>query len=1591
MSLHSADALGGTGRVDGASAPADRAPRLLSAAHYAAWRTQIEVFLTQRGVGDAVRKQRTDAEWDALVALDLQATDDEEATALAALGVNTTTVSTSNSSTSSAAAVTSVTLKAVTDSTRAAQRVVRGIVERSQRAYGHLYSALPDELRPQVAHLPQGFAYALWRWIEGKYQSKESDNVSALFAQWTALEQLEGETFDAYRARVNKLADLLANADERPSARMYMYTLLEKLQSHYKPVVLALHNGDTLKRMKDVTVPTQTKKALDIDYTEVSRMINAHERTEQRLSSAEGQPGNDIRAMSAQQQRSAPYDSSASSATHVNRRQKQTKAGTGRKRLPDYDDEGRPRCFNCDQYGHIGKECTQARKARQQQKQSAQSAVEQQQDAEDESREAEACGFALCAREVTLPDPTERAMTITTRASSQSSSSVSASAPKPAVAAAGAAVVKPMIEPKKKSYAAAVSSGTAPLRTAPAVAVPGPESRVPAAAAPKKQLTTNLGTMTLDKALSTTVWGIDTMASTHVSGNRSAFGTLHRQAAIGVKVANGDIVQVSQVGHVPLRVKSDEGRIFKTTMDSVWYSPEFSNNLLSWGRLWNEGWRLRSSKDGGDYLLTPKGTKVPLKMVNRVMTMNTGDLERVYASEVSGGACAPTESVNNIAASDSSRDATEREVMRAHAVLGHMRVDRMVLTYTSGKAVVDGLPTVTVAQIEANRSAVKACTACVRGRMKRKALSKSATSPGHRGLDRGSAPGEVLHMDTVHMIREHPDRAADRIKEYGLVIVDGYASTVYEAVCGTKDQIAREVLRIVRMVGTQLGRPVKRLHADGGSEFINQTVRDECKRAGTTIHFPPRHTAALNGIAEAAGGMMKDMTRSLLIAADAPYRVWRSAFHHAAYVWNRTKISERTGVTPYETMMKKKPSVKHVGVFGCDAWYHVEKRERTTFEPKGRECVYLGHDITQGCAKVYCLHTEQVLLRRDVRFSTTTFQHMRVLKGTCTIETMSGTSEERGASAATESNGVELTPPTSSSSSSSSSAPTEKVPTVSASDEESEQEYSIDRISGMRQQKHGTQYKVHWTGYTEPTWEWREQLADTAALEAFENQLMTSMAPRRSPRLNDATETAPVSEAENDDDIEDEAEPHVQMVMSAISAAGNSVTDETRRAVRAGVRVTHRRATPSAPASDEKWKASRQAEIDACVRQGVWEDVAIKDLPPHANVLPSKWVDKEKSDGRLKSRITPKGFKQRHGIDYFETFAATAMYKTLRLMLSLVALWDYEIVQMDVPEAFLNAPLPEEVFMQMPPGYERPGFVKRLLKALYGLCQSPRNWGILIHGFTKVDLQFQPTESDICLYFRRSRTGRLMLLYRFVDDFEGTYHTADRAEFMAVVEKLRVHFNIKVLPSTDSILGMRLTRDRAARTIKLDLESYIRAALDKYGLSDCNPAPTPMCVARSDASQQTESEQRPCDRQLYMEITGTVMYAACAVRPDIAFAAHRLASNMQAPTERDMVAAKRVLRYLSGTRTIGLVFGGRDDQVRSAAASESRGHNAQQVSVCAYADADWASDKTDRKSVTGWIAKLNGDLISWSSKKQRTVALSTCEAELYAEAAAIQC
>ena len=556
-----------------------------------------------------------------------------------------------------------------------------------------------------------------------------------------------------------------------------------------------------------------------------------------------------------------------------------------------------------------------------------------------------------------------------------------------------------------------------------------------------------------------------------------------------------------------------------------------------------------------------------------------------------------------------------------------------------------------------------------------------------------------------------------------------------------------------------------------------------------------------------------------------------------------------------------------------------------------------------------------------------------------------------------------------------------------------EQEYVVDSIVGQRKKNRRTEYLVRWAGCdsSEDSWEPASQVDGLSALdvwEAREPQL------RRSKRLRSE---APLDEAVPLDVPLDE--PRVHMAMSALHGLQlpEERPDQARlmSAVAAGTAAlekqtpqSYREAMASPDAS--KWKEALDKEMRSCESQKVWTLVRRDELPKGANILPCKSVFKIKLDehgnvDQYKARFTPKGFRQKPGVDFFETYARTGQYKTLRVALSLVAKWDHELTQFDVPTAFLNADVDEDIYMELPEGYGQPGMVCKLLKSLYGLKQAPRNWDKLVHAFITGDMGFKACVSDPSLYFKRSRSGRLILIYRFVDDMQGSHHADDEAEFRECVKLLQDRFNIKQLKSATWMLGMRITRDRKARTITLDQELYVTKALEKFGLQQCRVVNSPEIVG---AANEARSElAQPAERQRYLEITGTLMYAAISTRPDIAHAVHYLASAMQAPLQHHMQAAERVLRYLAGTKDIGLVFGSRNGDT----VGDSRGRKAQvQVDVCAFSDADWANDKGDRKSISGWVAKLNGDPVSWSSKKQRVVSMSTCEAELYAEAAAIQ-
>jgi ribonuclease HI len=222
------------------------------------------------------------------------------------------------------------------------------------------------------------------------------------------------------------------------------------------------------------------------------------------------------------------------------------------------------------------------------------------------------------------------------------------------------------------------------------------------------------------------------------------------------------------------------------------------------------------------------------------------------------------------------------------------------------------------------------------------------------------------------------------------------------------------------------------------------------------------------------------------------------------------------------------------------------------------------------------------------------------------------------------------------------------------------------------------------------------------------------------------------------------------------------------------------------------------------------------------------------------------------------------------------------------------------------------------------------------------------------------------------------YSKIDEKEWLLNKRSFMNTFKMKDLNDAEWILGIRITRDRTTRTIKLDHEVQINKSLEAFHMNECNPASTPTEAKKLSYEDcpNTKEEKDEADKLPYKSIVGSLQYIALSTRPDIAYAVNQLSRYIANPGQSHWQAGKRVLRYLKGTAKSSLLYKDYDGN--------------QNTRIEIFCDADWAGDTEDRKSTTGVIIKLNGCPIIWLSKKQSTVALSTAEAEYIAIATALQ-
>ena len=397
------------------------------------------------------------------------------------------------------------------------------------------------------------------------------------------------------------------------------------------------------------------------------------------------------------------------------------------------------------------------------------------------------------------------------------------------------------------------------------------------------------------------------------------------------------------------------------------------------------------------------------------------------------------------------------------------------------------------------------------------------------------------------------------------------------------------------------------------------------------------------------------------------------------------------------------------------------------------------------------------------------------------------------------------------------------------------------------------------------------------------------------------------------------------------------------------------------------WKAAMKKEVDGLLGRGTWVEVQRQQVPKNVKIMGSQFIFKDKISGP-KARLVVRGFQQSPKPGRHKTFSPTPSATEFRILAALATQYNWPMHSCDIAQAFTQShPLKpgEELYVHPPVGYDHtPGTVWRLKKPLYGLCIAPKAWFdtlkefIVGFGFESINCSdtffvYKENEETVHLVFHVDD-----LLFSFSDDDLGLrFKTALLTRFEGTDDGLVERF-----------VGIDIKRDEYHT--HLSQTPLAESLLADFAMTNCTPVKTPMephtLLTAQGPDDPPDDPENPVSQERYQHLVETLLYLTVWTRPDLVFATHQLAKWSHDPHRKHMAAAMRVLKYLKGTKELGITYTrGLSDENR----------------LLGWADADWAACTVTRRSISGYVSTLNGGAVSWKCRQQKSVATSTSEAE----------
>lgn len=397
--------------------------------------------------------------------------------------------------------------------------------------------------------------------------------------------------------------------------------------------------------------------------------------------------------------------------------------------------------------------------------------------------------------------------------------------------------------------------------------------------------------------------------------------------------------------------------------------------------------------------------------------------------------------------------------------------------------------------------------------------------------------------------------------------------------------------------------------------------------------------------------------------------------------------------------------------------------------------------------------------------------------------------------------------------------------------------------------------------------------------------------------------------------------------------------------------------------NSENWQIAMKEEINSLLENETW---VLVEKPMEKKILDNKWcyTIKRNSDDsieRFKARLVTRGFRQKLGEDYTETYSPVVKYTSVRLLFAYAAMRKMIIKQFDVKTAFLYGNLQEDVYMDQPQGFaDGTGRICKLMRSLYGLKQSPRCWNERFRNFVS-KFGFTAVVSDPCVFISR-RNNTMIILAIYVDD--GLIFAQNQADIEIMMGELQKEFQIHTIENNCYLsIEYRMNKDFS---IFINQKSFIKKIISRFNMDSCETVSTPIDHNQIlDEANDTQISQFP-----YRQLIGSLLFLSVVSRPDITYTVAVLSRYLERPKQIHVNAAKRVIKFLKGTMNQGIRY------------------SAKEMEIYGYSDADYAGDVNTRRSTSGYVFIFAGGAISWGSELQRSVSLSTTESEFIAAAQA---